>query len=338
MEDVARRAGVSMASVSRVINNPEKVSPDIRGRVEAALKELRYLPNGAARALAARRSHTVGTVVPTLGAAIFAVGVEALQRRLELAGHALLVANSRYNSELEARQVRTLVERGVDGVVLVGHQRPPETYRLLEETGIPYVCTYTYLAGEGAPPCVGFDHAVAARRLVEYLIDLGHRRFGVITSPFGENDRIAGRLRGILAAIEAAGLPAPKVVEAAYAIADGRSAFRSLLAATPTVTAIVCTTDAHAIGALAEARAQGIAVPGRLSVTGFDDLELAVNADPPLTTVRVPAQEIGERAADFLLARIAGRPVPAALELTTTLAVRASTGRAVSGDWTTAAK
>jgi LacI family transcriptional regulator len=325
IEDVARLAGVSTASVSRVINTPEKVGPEIRARVQEALKELRYLRNGAARALAARRSHTVGAVVPTLGAAIFATGVEALQRRLEGHGYALLVSNSRYDPELEARQVRTLIERGIDGIVLVGHRRSADVYRLLNENRVPYVCTYTYAAGPHA--CVGFDHAAAARQIVDYLLDLGHGEFGVITTPPRENDRIAGRLEGVLQGLSAAGLPRPEIVEADYSIADGRSALRVLLSLAPRVTAVVCTTDGHAVGALAEARAQRIEVPQRLSITGFDDLELSANAEPSLTTVAVPAREIGERAADLIIARIDGRQVPHLVELRTTLSVRGSTGR-----------
>lgn len=326
MADVARRAGASTASVSRVLNTPDQVSPDLRRRVESAVRALRYVRHGAARALAARRSHTIGAIVPTLGAAIFATGVEALQRRLDALGHALLVAHSQNDPAIELRQLRTLLERGVDGIVLVGHRHRPELFRLLAETDTPYVCTYTF--GGGRHPCVGIDHAKAMAILVEHLTGLGHRRFGIITSPTRDNDRIAQRLQGALDALAAADLPTPEVVEAPYTIRDGRVALRTLRARVPETTAVICTTDIHAVGVIAEARVLGLDVPAQLSVTGFDDLALAADLEPPLTTIRVPAEEIGERAAEMLVARVLGRAVPQTVRLEVALSARASTGPA----------
>lgn len=326
MIDVARQAGVSTASVSRAINNPHKVSAIMLARIESVLGELGYVPHGPARALAGRRSFAIGAVVPTLGVGIFAAGVEAMQQRLETHGHALLVANSRYDSELEARQVRTLLARGVDGIALVGHQHRPEVLALIAQAAIPYVCLYTYRPGPH--PCVGIDQAAATRRIVDFLVDLGHRRFGVISNPTRDNDRIAGRVAGVLDACRRHGLPTPMILEVPYTVGDGRIALRTILERAPDVTAITCTTDLHAFGALAEARARGLAIPGRLSITGFDDLDLAAEVEPPLTRICVPAREIGERAADLLVASVAGRPVPDHLELGTTLTVRSSTGPA----------
>ncbi len=326
MADVAARAGVSTATVSRVLNDPDKVSPELRSRIQALVQNLGYVRHGPARAMAARRYHTIGAIVPTLGVATFASVVDVVQRRLEAEGLSLLIACSRYEPEVEARQVRMLLERGIDGIVLVGHRRPAETYKLLEDAGVPYVCAYT--VERGKHPCVGFDHHGAMQRMIAFLHQLGHRRFGVITSPTHHNDRVTLRFEGALAGIAAAGLPAPEVVEAPYAVSDGRAAFRALIERAPGITAVVCTVDAHAIGALAEARALGLPVPGRLSIAGFDDLDIAAEVDPPLTTLHVPTREMGERVADILLARIANRPTAQTVELTVTLAVRASTGPA----------
>jgi LacI family transcriptional regulator len=326
MADVARVAGVSTASVSRVLNTPDQVSPNLRARVEGAVERLRYMRHGAARALAARRSGTIGAIVPTLGAAIFAVGVEALQRRLDALGHALLVAHSGNDTAAELRQLRTLLERGVDGVVLVGHRHRPELFALLGRARTPYVCTYTYR--HGLHPCVGFDHAAAMTRLVVHLIGLGHRRFGVITTAIRHNDRIAQRLRGATGAIAAAELPAPVVIEMPYTLRDGRAGLRALLAQAPATTAVVCTTDIHAVGAIAEARLLGLAVPERLSITGFDDLAVASDLEPPLTTLRVPAEEIGTRAADLIVAQIRGVSTPMAQRVDAELMLRASSGKA----------
>jgi LacI family transcriptional regulator len=326
MIDVARRAGVSTASVSRAINSPQKVSATMRARIDSVLGELGYVPHGPARALAGRRSYAIGAVVPTLGVGIFAAGVEAMQQRLETHGHALLVASSRYDSELEARQVRTLLARGVDGIALVGHRHRPEVFDAIADAAIPYVCLYTYRSG--AHPCVGIDQGAATRRVIDFLVDLGHRRFGVITNPTRDNDRISSRVDGVLEACRHHQLQPPSILEVPYTVADGRIALRTMIERVPDVTAIACTTDLHAFGALAEARARGIAIPGRLSITGFDDLDLAAEVEPPLTTICVPAREIGERAADLLVASVAGQAVPEHLELGTTLVVRSSTGPA----------
>lgn len=325
MADVAAAAGVSTASVSRVLNAPDKVSRELRARIEAAVEKLAYVPHGSARALAARKFQTIGAVVPTLGVATFATGIDALQVRLESQGFTLLMACSHYDAEAEARQIRMLLERGIDGLVLVGHQRRPEIYRQLNDANVPYACTYT-IDRDGA--CVGYDNEAAHRKMIEYLVQLGHRRFGVITTPTHNNDRIAARFRGAVNPIAEAGLPAPEIVEAPYAIGEGRSALRGIMQRAPDTTAVVCTTDLHAIGAVAEARALGLAVPSRLSISGFDDLEIVADIDPPLTTVHVPSREIGERVADLLIATIAGRPTAQIVELSANLVVRGSTARA----------
>ncbi len=323
MADVAEAAGVSTASVSRVLNEPEKVSPEVRARVEAAVEKLAYVRHGPARALAARKFHTIGAIVPALGVATFADAVDALQTRLESQGFSLLIASSHYDPESEMRQIHTLMERGIDGLMLVGHRRRPEIYRRLEEAGIPFVCTYTIDHTRGQ--CVGYDNADGARRMVDYLVQLGHRNFGVLTSPMHVNDRIAARFEGTMSRLSELGILEPEVVEAPYAIADGRAGLAAIMQRRPETTAIICTTDLHAVGAVAEARALGFAVPRRLSISGFDDLEIVAEMEPPLTTVHVPSRIIGERVAEMLIARISGRPVMDIIELTASLVVRAST-------------
>jgi LacI family transcriptional regulator len=327
--DVARRAGVSAASVSRVLNHPAKVSLDIRERVMGVMSELGYVRDGAARALASRHSLTIGHVVPTLGIGIFALGVEALQRRLEESGYQLLVAASLYDEAKEVRQVRALIERGVDGMVLVGHRHAPEVYQLLRARKLPYVNTYEF-DGRNPHPCIGFDNRKGAAELTRCLIELGHREFGIITAPPSLNDRIAARLAGIVDCLAGHGVAVPRDrrMEVAQTIAGGRSATRALLAKHPKLTAISCTTDTLAIGALCECRALGIRVPEDVSVAGFSDLDIVAELDPPLSTVHIPADRIGSAIADFLLDRIAGRRGPRKIELETALVLRGSTGPA----------
>ena len=327
LSDVARRAGVSPASVSRVLNHPATVSLAIRDRVMRSMDELGYVRDGAARALASRNSLTIGNVVPTLGIGIFATGVGALQQRLEEFGYQLLVAANDYDQDKEARQVRALIERGVDGIALVGHRHAPEVYELLQSRKLPYVNTYQF-DGQNAHPCIGFDNRSGAFDLTRYLIDLGHRDFGIITAPPSLNDRIAARLKGILDCLEERGiaLRSDRIIEVAQTIAEGRSATRALFAAHPDLTAICCTTDTLAIGVLFECRLRGIQIPDDVSVAGFSDLEIVSQLDPPLSTVHIPADLIGVRIADFLLDRIRGGTGPEKIALAANVIIRESTG------------
>src|SRR5258708_5132728 len=328
LSDVALRAGVSAASVSRVLNHPEKVSPEVCERVTRTMAELGYVRDGAARALASRRSLTIGHVVPTLGIGIFASGVAALQRRLDEYGYQLLVAASDYDEAKELRQVRALIERGGDGMALVGQRHLPEIYQLLRARKLPYVNTYQF-DGHSPHPSIGFDNRTGTFALTRHLIDLGHREFGIVTAAPTLNDRIAARLKGVLDCLDDRSVPqsARHIVEvAAQTIVEGRSATRALVAAHPDLTAIYCTTDTLAIGALCECRALGIRVPEDISVAGYSDLEIVSHLDPALSTVHIPAEQIGTSTADFLIDRIKGGTGPKPTELEAEIIIRRSTG------------
>ena len=326
--DVALRAGVSAATVSRVLNHPGKVSSDVRERVMRAMGELGYVRDGAARALASRRSLTIGHVVPTLGIGIFAAGIAALQRRLDEFGYQLLVAASDYDEAKEVRQVRALIERGVDGMALVGQRHAPEIYQLLRARKLPYVNTYQF-DGKSPHPSIGFDNRTGTFALTRHLIDLGHREFGIVTAASSLNDRIAARLQGILDCFDDRGIPPSArhiALVAAQTIVEGRGATRALVAAHPDLTAIYCTTDTLAIGTLCECRALGVRVPQDISVAGYSDLEIVSELDPALSTVHIPAERIGIRTADFLIDRITGRSGPTTIELEAEIIIRRSTG------------
>jgi LacI family transcriptional regulator len=329
--DVARRASCSTASVSRVLNDPERVTPDIRARVDDAMRELGYMPNSAARALRSLRSRIMGIVIPTLNHAIYAGLVEALQQRLADQGYSLLVATSEYNLIQEEHQARLLIERGVEGLVLIGDVHRADLYRLLERT--PYVNTYVYREDTGHP-CVGFDNRRATFELTEFLIGLGHRNFGVISAVTAGNDRASDRVAGVRAALEAHGLSLPPeaVYERPYSILSGREGVRYLRSLSPAPTAIVCGNDVMAMGALVECRATGLSVPDQISIVGFDNLEFAAHLDPPLTTLEVPAAAMGERAAEFLLRRANGESALPSIHLEPKLIVRRTTGRAPARD------
>jgi LacI family transcriptional regulator len=328
LEDVAKSAGVSLATVSRVFNHPDIVRPELRDKVLQAVSALSYTRDGAGRALASRRTHTVGAVVPTLGISIFADGVEALQNRLSEHGYTLLLANSQYDLKRELQEVRALIERGVDAIVLVGDSSSREVHALIKKHGVPVVITYVARSKRDLP-AIGIDNERASYEMTRYLLGLGHREFGVIGNLPASNDRTRARFEGILKALSEEEIPFPKsrLVNASHSLAQGRMSLRQLMEMHPQITAVVCTTDTLAVGALSEARAMGFTVPQTLSITGFDDIEVSSQLDPPLTTISVPVEEIGRSAADHLVNAIAGCPIPAVNELPYRLVIRATTGR-----------
>ena len=328
LSDVALRAGVSLATASRCINHPAKVKPELRERVVRVLQELAYVTNGRARALATARSCSIGAIVPTLDISIFAAAAELLQRRLGEAGYTLMLASSAYDPRQELAQVKAFLEQGVDGMVLVGGEHDARVFELLESSTTPFILTYTF-SPDSRYPCVGFDNYKSAYRVTEYIIGLGHRRFGLIMSPTRWNDRVAQRLAGIRAALadqSILGLT-EDVLEVPYSISKGRSALRRLMSGADPPTAVICANDVFGVGALIECHALGIEVPKTVSIVGFDDLELAAEIEPGLTTCHIPIHEMTDRVVDYLLSSISGRPIPHSVELATKIIIRGSTGR-----------
>ena len=303
LQDVARRAGVSTATVSRCLNNPEVLRSETRGRVEEAIAELGYTPHFGARALASNRTWTVGVIIPTMENAIFAHGLQAMEETLSEQGVTMLVATSGYDPERELEKIRALLARGVDGLGLIGFERSDAAYQLMSARSVPFVVIWNYDAVLPYP-CVGFDNRAAAAAMTERVLSFGHRRIAMISGLTGINDRARARLNGVRDALATHGLALPpeKLIESVYSFAGGEEAASRLLAAPDPPTAIICGNDVLAVGALRAARRAGLHVPEDISIIGFDDIDLASTTEPPLTTVRAPHQRMGRAAAEMLLA------------------------------------
>jgi LacI family transcriptional regulator len=326
LSDVARLAKVSTATVSRALMLPHKVKPHTLARVQEAVRSLGYVAHGAARALASRRTHTIGAVIPTLDNAIFANTTHALQKTLDAAGYTLLLACHEFDAAVEVRLTRALIERGIDGLVLLGTSHDSRLYELIAQRQIPYMLTWA-LDTSGKHPCVGFNNRAAALQLTNHLLDLGHREFAMISGVTANNERARDRLQGVRDALAARGLKlAPeRVIERPYSLASGREGLRLLMAGAPAPTAVMCGNDVLAIGAIAECNTLGIAVPQQVSVTGFDDMEIASLLSPGLTTVHFPTLELGQLAAAHLLAQLGGERSARQHELPVHLKVRGTT-------------
>ena len=285
--DVARRAGVSTATVSRVLNGVGQVRALTRERVEKVARDLDYSPNTFARALASQRSMTIGVIVPSLRGSIFASGLEAIQRHAATLDYSVLMACSDYSPEQELDLARSLAGRGVDGLILVGLHHHPELPAALERRGIPYVCQGSYRR-RSAHPCVGFDNRRVMAQIADHLLELGHRRFGVVAGISTNNDRVADRITGVREALarHKIALAPEAVIEVPYDLAAARRASRTLLALAPRPTTLIAVNDVLAHGAILEPRAEGLGVPGDISVTGFDDLDFAENVLPAISTMR----------------------------------------------------
>lgn len=327
LDDVARAAGVSTATVSRCLNTPERVIEKTRTKVMAAVEQLGYTPNFGARAMAAKRTFTIGAIIPTMENAIFARGLQAFQEALHARGYTLLVSSTGYKADVEAEQIRALVARGADGLLLIGRARDPSIYDFLQHRSIPTLIAWTFEQGN-TQPSIGFDNHAAMKTLGAAVINEGHRHIGMISGIIDGNDRAAGRYAGICDAMRAHGLDASAmpVIETSYDIENGAAAFEALMQHTPRPTVVVCGNDVLAVGAMKRARDMGLSIPEDVSITGFDDLELAQIVTPELTTVHVPHQEMGRRAAEELVTMLEGKRAGPVIELECRLMLRASLG------------
>jgi LacI family transcriptional regulator, gluconate utilization system Gnt-I transcriptional repressor len=310
MSDVARKAGVATITVSRALRTPQRVSADVLARVQAAVATTGYVPNLAAGTLKSQRSRIVAVIVPTLRSSIFADTVEGLARGLDAHGYQLLIANSGYSIESEERILRNLLGRQPDAVVLTGTAHTAATRRMLQTRQIPVVETWD-LTGEPIDRLVGFSNLEGSRQLTHALAARGYRRIAFVAAHEVER-RSALRRAGYLQAMAELGF-APDVLEADHQdtpMAAGGRAVRELLRRTPRVQAACFLNDFIAFGALLECQRVGIPVPGELAIAGFGDFEIAAEAIPALSTVRVPGDRMGEEAARLIVDRLSGRPDP----------------------------
>jgi LacI family transcriptional regulator len=327
IEDVAKLAGVSTATVSRSLSHPHRVRLDTRQAVQQAIAHLGYMPDAAGRALASGRTKTVGCLIPTLDHAIFASSTHALQIALAESGYQLLVASHNYNPEQELALADALMQRGVDALVLVGSHHHPQLWKMILDWRKPALLTW---ACDPRLPSIGFDNHAIAAMAAQHLLDLGHKRIGMISGYTKHNDRAEARVTGLRDTMARAGLSLAghALSEQALNIQGGRLGLIDLLKAKVPPTAILCGNDLLATGALLEAQRQGINVPQDLSICGIDNHELASEMNPGLTTVSLPTQDLGRLAAAHILSALAGEPTSPQTLLPFELMVRGTTAKA----------
>jgi len=329
MKDVASLAGVAVGTVSNVLNHPDLVRPLTRARVEAAMEELGFIPNGSARQLRAGRSRCLGLVVLDVTNPFFTEVARGVEDYAQAAGYAVILCNSDEAGDKERRYLRVLEEQRVRGILITPvHGRAPELRRI-RDRGTPVVLLDR--PGSAGQCSVAVDDRLGGEIAVTHLLSLGHRRITLVNGP-GTIRQCADRRRGAFRAVERAGLdPAEvigEVIVPAMNARAGAAAADELIGHQPATTAVFCANDMLALGLLRRLGQAGVMVPGDLAVVGYDDIEFAADAAVPLTSVRQPKYQLGRAAAELLLDE-ADRPADHEHRrsvFTPELVVRASSG------------
>ncbi|WP_256476101.1 LacI family DNA-binding transcriptional regulator [Siccirubricoccus soli] len=327
MRDVARVAQVSTMTVSRALKTPERVSPEVRARVEEAVRAVGYVPNRLAGSLSSSRSSVIGLVVPSIENSLFASTIQGISDVLRRHGHELMIASSGYGAAAEEAAIRAFLGQRVAGLILHDTTHTPEAVAMIRRAGIPVVENGT-LTRQPLDMVVSYSNHDAAKAMTQHLLRLGYRRIGFVTLPLAANERSRDRRRGYEAALEEAGLPYdPRLVlEVPPGLAAGVEALYRLLEGGGEPDAIFFAGDVLAIGAALECTRRGWKVPEKVAIAAFDNIDLLGHLVPPVTTLRLPRQEIGRRSAEVLLDRIQGRATgPLAIDLRFEIIHRAST-------------
>lgn len=321
--EVAARAGVSIATVSRVLAGMPGARPETRERVLAVARELRYRPSGVAQSLKRRATRTLGLIITDIANPFFPDLVRAVEDAAREAGYTVLLCNGADDPEREAAYLELLASRRVDGMIVASSALTERHGRWLATAPLPAVLVNCADA-EGRLPAILSDSRDGGRQAATHLLGLGHRQLGHIRGP-RPHAAAAERHAGVLDALADAGVDQRTliVVEGDGHVAGGERAARELLRLGPNTTAMACYNDLTAIGALRAVRALGLAAPGDVSVVGFDDIDLARYVDPPLTTIAQQTEHMGRWAVRALIG--GDGPSPGAEMLPVHLVVRGST-------------
>ncbi len=334
IRDVAERAGVSPITVSRVINNSGYVSQETRSRVEAAIAELQYVPNSLARSLRFKRTHTLALVLTDITNPFWTTVARGVEDAASQCGFNVILCNTDENEAKQSEYLHVLLQKQVDGFLLVPARSTPEPIALIQSQKVPTVVLDRQVPGAQVDIVRG-DSEGGAYQLVRLLLSLGHRRIAMLSGPMNIStaaDRVAGYRR----ALQEAGLEAPAelICYGEYTQESGYQMARKALSLMPRPTALFAANNFIAIGALRALREAGVRVPEDMALVSFDDIPPAFVIEPFLTVAAQPAYEMGRRATELLLARLSGQAPsePQEIILPTEIIVRRSSGPPLRSD------
>lgn len=298
IKELAAKADVSMATVSRVFNLPQKVNAETRANVLAIAHEIGYFPNASARSLRTQRSRVLGVVLPTLLNPVFAECLDGVAQAASASGYAILPMTTDYKLEQEELAVNQLLAANVDGMVLVVSN--PETSQALlrlRVAQLPYVLAYNRQADH---PCVSVDNELAMRETVMQLFALGHQRIALISGQLAASDRAQQRKRGFCEGMRSQGLDDSNCLEVPF-VETAVQEIAKFLQQSKRPTALVCSNDLIAIRSIRAAHLAGLRVPQDISITGFDGIAIGEDLTPMLSTITQPNQAMGQRSVELLV-------------------------------------
>jgi LacI family transcriptional regulator, gluconate utilization system Gnt-I transcriptional repressor len=302
--DVAAAAGVAPMTVSRVINTPDRVTPETTARVREAIDRLGYVPNLIAGGLSSRKSRMVAAVVPTIAHPMFAGLVQAFSATMRQAGYQVMLSISGYDETDDEALFRAILGRRPDAFLITGSGYTPTALQMLIEARIPVIEIWD-VSSRPIDMAIGFDHVQVGADVARFFHAKGHGRFAVLSA---QDSRAISRARGFTEEVAQLGgeLVLEQAVPAPSTMAAGRTVARALLPLLDQRCAVFCSSDTLAFGVLTEALKHGIQVPDRLALCGFGNLEISEMNEPPITTVSLEGTGTGRSAAAFLLRRLAG--------------------------------
>ncbi|MGV8989065.1 MAG: LacI family DNA-binding transcriptional regulator [Cypionkella sp.] len=327
MADVAREAGVSPMTVSRAFKRDTSVSVARREVILRVAEELGYLFDSTASNLRSQKSDFVAVTVPSINNANFADTVRGLTEGLKARGFQILLGSTDYDDAEEERLIEQFLRRRPAAIVVTGGKHSDRSRKLLASAGLPVIETWD-LPEAPIGHVVGFSNAWAVQGMVDHFVARGLTRIAFIGGDVGQDTRGADRRSGFIAAMQAHGLPADRLIAAGpppISMREGAEAMARLLHIVPDTQAVICVSDLSAFGALTECQRRNIPVPGRISIAGFGDYEIGSVSVPALSTINPFPREIGTRTAALILDVLDGRqPTPARIELAPELLIRGS--------------
>ena len=298
IRDVANEAGLSIATVSRVMNGASNVKSDTRLKVLSACKKLDYLPNPAARMLSTNRTKTIAAIIPTIEHSVFAKYIAAIEQTLGQRDYSLVLAISNADRREELKAARQLLGMGAEAFILSGSDHSQSLLDMFDRRGVPSVFTSVW-EKQTTHPTIGYDNYALAVRAVKFLASHGHQKIAVIHGPLNESDRTRSRREGACGVIDTR--LTIDFFEVELNVKGGKYAVQSILEAAIQYTAILCFSDVLALGAYFSLLKAGLKIPDDISVMGFDNLDWSEDVVPSLTTIDLPAEQMGADVATQLM-------------------------------------
>jgi len=330
IREVARQAGVSIATVSRALKKPELVKDETRRHVLNTVERLGYTPNTLGSSLRNRRSNSVVVLVPDISNPFFAEIIHGIEQVAHLKGYSVLLGDTQHNPDRESVYANCLKTRQADGLLFLGHRVPASVSSFVRKKGLPIrpivnACEYSPELGV---PGVHVDNEAGAYEAVSHLLELGHRNIGIVTGPMEQGPLSRNRLAGANKALSEKGIRVPDnmIYYGDFSIESGIEAAHTLLDQPHPPSALFCFNDEMAMGVMEYCREKHIIIPDDLSLVGFDDIRFARYCNPPLTTIHQPTKEIGRTAMQVLVELLSGKDIKKMTRiLPAKLVIRAST-------------